>query len=147
VPSYLDLPATLASSGPRFTVPSPLLKALSVALRTYSTPEKARARYDHYAGLGRYARQRLRDMGVPPLVEGEYASPVITSFYPPDDESSFDFVNRCQSWGFLIGGQSGYLMEQRLVQVANMGAICKDDLERFFDSMERWLKRRGAVSV
>lgn len=147
VPSYLDLPATLASSGPRFTVPSPLLKALSVALRTYATPEKARARYDHYAALGRYARQRLRDMGVPPLVEGEYASPVITSFYPPDDESSFDFVNRCQSWGFLIGGQSGYLMEQRLVQVANMGAICKGDLERFFDSMERWLKRRGAVAV
>ena len=43
VPSYLDLPATLASSGPRFTVPSPLLKALSVALRAYSTPEKAQA--------------------------------------------------------------------------------------------------------
>ena len=63
-------------------------------------------------------------------------------FYPPGDESSFDFVNRCQSWGFLIGGQSGYLMEQRLVQVANMGTICQADLERLFNSMERWLKRR-----
>ena len=81
-------------------------------------------------------------MGIPPLVEGSLASPVITSFYPPGDESSFDFVNRCQSWGFLIGGQSGYLMEQRLVQIANMGTICKADLERLFDSMEKWMKRR-----
>ena len=143
IPSYLDIPATLASVGPRFTVPSPLMKALSVALGEYSTPEKSQSRFDHYAGLGRYTRERLREIGLSPLVGDEdVASPVITSFYPPGDESSYDFVNRCQTWGFLIGGQSGYLMEQRLVQIANMGSICRDDLERLFEQMDRWLRRQ-----
>src|SRR5262249_11056976 len=58
VPAYLDLPATLASVGPRFTVPSPLMAALSTALKVYSTAEKAQARYDHYSDLGRFVRDR-----------------------------------------------------------------------------------------
>jgi len=143
IPSYLDIPATLASVGPRFTVPSSLMKALSVALKVYDTPKKAQVRFDHYAQLGRYVRQRLRDVGLPPLVSDErVASPVITSFYPPGDESSYDFVNRCQTWGFLIGGQSGYLMEQRLVQIATMGTIGREHLDRLFEQMERWLWRQ-----
>jgi aspartate aminotransferase-like enzyme len=143
VPGYLDLPATLASVGPRFTVPSSLMNALCVALKVYSTPERARARYDHYANLGRFVRDRLREIGLPPLADESVASPVITSFYPPGDESSFDFVNRCQEWGFLIGGQSGYLMEQRLVQIANMGTIRRSDLEDLFEHMERYMHCRG----
>src|SRR5207237_10846444 len=35
IANYFDLPATLACSGPRFTVPSPLMKALAVGLRVY----------------------------------------------------------------------------------------------------------------
>lgn len=143
IPAYLDIPATLASVGPRYTIPSPLIKALSVALKVYATPEEAQARYDHYAELGRYARERLRDIGLPPLADESAASPVITSFYPPGDEGSYDFVDRCQTWGFLIGGQSGYLAEQRLVQIANMGTISQKDLKRLFDQLQRWMRRRG----
>jgi aspartate aminotransferase-like enzyme len=144
IPSYLDIPATLANSGPRFTVPSPLLQALAVALEVYSTPAKAQARFDHYADLGRFVRTRLRDIGLPPLAEESYASPVITSFYPPGEESAPNFVGRCESWGFLIGGQSGYLAEQRLVQIANMGAISQDDLDRLFLRLEVWRARSKA---
>jgi aspartate aminotransferase-like enzyme len=146
IPSYLDIPAALACVGPRYTVPSPLMKALAVALQAYETPTKAQARLDQYAEMGRFVRTRLREIGLPPLVDDEaVASPVITSFYPPGDESSYDFVARCQTWGFLIGGQSGYLMEQRLVQIANMGNICRADLERLFDHLERWLSRQPSL--
>jgi aspartate aminotransferase-like enzyme len=142
VPSYFDLPASLASAGPRFTVPSPLLVALETAMHVYDTPDKTHARYDHYAELGRYVRDRLRKIGLPPLADESVASPVITSFYPPDEESSNDFVDRCQTWGFLIGGQSGYLAEQRLVQIANMGTICRADLDRLFERLEHWMTQR-----
>jgi aspartate aminotransferase-like enzyme len=141
IPAYLDIPATLANSGPRFTVPSPLLKALAVALEVYSTPARAQARFDHYAELGRHVRTRLRDIGLPPLADESYSSPVITSFYPPGEESASDFVTRCETWGFLIGGQSGYLAEQRLVQIANMGAISQEELDRLFVRLEVWLAR------
>ncbi len=143
LPSYLDMPATLECVGPRFTVSSSLLKPLAVALRVYSTPEKTQARFDHYAGLGRFVRERLRGMGLSPLAPETVASPVITSFYPPGTESATDFVTRCEAWGYSIGGQSGYLHEQRVVQIANMGAISRDDLEGFFEPLEDWLSRQG----
>jgi aspartate aminotransferase-like enzyme len=146
LPSYLDLPATLESVGPRFTVTSSLLKPLAVAMRIYSTPEKTQARFDHYAELGSFVRQRLRGMGLPPLAAEAVASPVITSFYPPGTETATDFVNRCETWGYSIGGQSGYLHEQRVVQIANMGAISRDDLEGLFEPLENWLSHQQTVS-
>lgn len=142
VPTYLDIPASFGMTGPRFTVPSPLLKALDVAMRVYSTPEKAKSRFDHYAGLGQYVRGRLREIGLPPLADEAVSSPVITSFYPPGDESSNDFVTRCQTWGYHIGGQSGYLADKRVVQIANMGSISRSDLEQLFERMEHWMSRR-----
>jgi aspartate aminotransferase-like enzyme len=142
IPSYLDLPATLDSVGPRFTVSSSFLKPLAVAMRVYSTPEKIQARFDHYTALGRFVRERLRRMGLPPLAPESVASPVITSFYPPGSESATEFVNRCETWGYQIGGQSGYLHEQRVVQIANMGAISRDDLEGLFEPLENWLSHQ-----
>jgi aspartate aminotransferase-like enzyme len=144
IPSYLDIAATLATKGPRFTISSPFLRALSVALESYSTPEKAQARFEHYGELGCFVRSRLRDMGLPPMADESCASPVITSFYPPDQESAVDFVNRCANWGFLIGGQSGYLAEQRLVQIATMGTVTMQDADRLFLRLELWLARRNA---
>jgi aspartate aminotransferase-like enzyme len=143
IPAYLDIPATLESIGPRYTVPSGLLGALSVALKVYATLEKTAARYEQYAALGRFVRERLRAVGLPPMANESFASPVITSFYPPEGESSVDFVNRCETWGFLIGGQSGYLLEQGVVQIANMGVIVRDELERLFDRLQSWTERRG----
>lgn len=143
IPSYYDLPVTLSTVGPRYTVPSPLLRALAVALEVYSTPEKAKARFEHYAALGRFVRKRLTEIGLPPMAPENCASPVITSFYPPGQESSCDFVSRCLTWAYLIGGQSGYLADQRVVQIANMGAIRQEDLEGLFHNLERWLQRRG----
>src|SRR5262245_62120054 len=96
IPAYLDIPATLESIGPRYTVPSGLLGALSVALKVYATPEKTAARYEQYAAMGRFVRERLRAVGLPPMADESFASPVITSFYPPEAESSVDFVNRCE---------------------------------------------------
>jgi aspartate aminotransferase-like enzyme len=142
IPSYYDLLTTLGIVGPRYTMPSSLLRAVAVALQVYVTPGKAKARFDHYAALGRYVRQRLSEIGLPPLAPEECASPVITSFYPPGRETSNEFVSRCLTWGFLIGGQSGYLAEERIVQIANMGSIKHEELEQLFENLERWLRHR-----
>ena len=144
IPAYIDVPAILSSIGPRYTVPSSLMRALDAAMQVYSTPEKTQARYDHYAALGLFVRDRLRSIGLPPMAPEDVASPVITSFYPPGRESATEFVSRCETWGFLIGGQSGCLAEQRVVQIANMGAISRDDLERLFSRLETWMARRAS---
>jgi aspartate aminotransferase-like enzyme len=147
VPSYLDLPAALASAGPRYTFPSPTLLALEAALAEYSTAEKARARHEHYAALGAYIRQQLRRLGLEPLAADTCAAPVVTTFAPPNGETSEAFVARCQFWGFEIGGQSGYLAERRLVQIATMGAVTREPCAPLFDYLTDALVRRPTLAT
>jgi aspartate aminotransferase-like enzyme len=92
-----------------------------------------------------YVRRRLRELGLPPLAEEEVAAPVVTTFLPPGSDSTQDFVARCRSWGFAIGGQSGYLAERRYVQVATMGAVSRRDFIPFFDHLGRWLTRHAVL--
>ena len=137
VPSYLDLPATLACEGPRFTFPSAPLFALAVALTEYETAARAAARYESYAAVGRCVRQQLRLLGLVPLARECDACPVLTTFAPWEDWSSQAFVDVCRHAGFLIGGQSTYLTERRLVQIATMGSITREDCEPLFEHLAR----------
>lgn len=146
VPSYLDLPAALATRGPRYTFPSPTLQALDAALEKYATAESAQATYARYFALGRHLREQLRHLGLGPLAQEIWASPVVATFAPPGDECSEDFVRRCRSWGYEIGGQSGYLAERRLVQIAVMGAVEEAALAPLFERLAGWLARTPAMA-
>lgn len=141
LPSYLDLPASLASSGPRFTFPSPLLAALDAALGRYADGQAAR-RYADYAALGRWVRERLRELGLAPCADEAHASPVITTFAPPAGQSAEQFVDICRGWNFQVGGQSSYLADRRLVQLATMGAVTQEDCAPLFDHLADWLTRQ-----
>ncbi len=147
IPSYLDIPAVLANEGPRFTFPSPTLGALDAALAEYTTVEKADARYERYTDMGCYVRRQLRLLGLEPLAAEDCACPVVTTFAPPGEESSEAFVSRCRSWGFGIGGQSRYLAERRLVQIATMGAISREDFAPLFDQLGSWLTKVSPLAV
>jgi aspartate aminotransferase-like enzyme len=147
VPSCLDLAAALATEGPRYTFPSPLLRAVDAALASYGTPEGATARYRHYRELGRYVRERLRGLGIEPLADEEHACPVITTVAPPALEPAEAFVRRCQDAGFAVGGQSGYLAERRLVQIATMGAVTREDCTALFQHLERSLAPCSTLTV
>ena len=63
------------------------------------------------------------------------ANPSIVTFAPPDGISSADFVEQCRVWGYQIAGQSGYLAERRLVQIAVMGAVTASDVEPLLDRL------------
>jgi aspartate aminotransferase-like enzyme len=139
VPSYFDISAALASDGPCYTFPSPTLLALEAALREYATPERAEGSYIRYRELGAWVRAQLRKIGLMPLAGEHCSSPVVTTFAPPGDESSQDFVDRCRTWGFAIGGESAYLARRRFVQIANMGAVRQDMFAALFDHLECWL--------
>jgi aspartate aminotransferase-like enzyme len=147
VPSYLDVPAILASEGPRYTFPSATVRALDAALDAYRAPEQAQMQYERYAALGAYVRMRLRQLELPPLASGSYACPVITTFAPPRQESAPEFVARCRSWGFVIGGQSQYLAERHLVQIATMGAVTREDCAPLFDHLTELLGRKPATEM
>ena len=137
VPTCLDLAAAMTHAGPRFTFPSPPLHALVAALNEYATPAQTRLRFESYTALGRYVRDELRRLGLPPLADECHASSTIATFSAPNGWDSDSFVELCRRAGFLIGGQSTYLSERRLVQIATMGAIRKQDCEAFFQYLDR----------
>jgi aspartate aminotransferase-like enzyme len=147
VPSYFDISAALASAGPCYTFPSPTLLALEAALREYATLDQAEASYARYHELGIWVREQLRKLGLTPLARDDSASPVVTTFAPPGEESSQAFVDRCRAWGFAIGGESAYLAQRRLVQIANMGAVRQDMFAALFDHLESWLAKAAGVLV
>jgi aspartate aminotransferase-like enzyme len=120
---------------------------LDAALSGYATPEKAHARYDHYAALGVYVRGQLRRLGLEPLAAENCASPVVTTFAPPEGETAEAFVARCHFWGYALGGQSGYLAERRLVQIATMGAVTRDLCAPLFSHLENAFTARPALTT
>lgn len=139
VPSYLDLPTALKTEGPRYTFPSSTLCALEAALELYADAEKAQKQYQHYKELGGYIRRQLERLNIKPLTDDRCASPVVTTFAPPGEEKSEDFVGRCRAWGFAIGGQSGYLAERRLVQIATMGDLQHAQCAPLFSAIRNWM--------
>lgn len=145
VPSYFDIIAALDSEGPCYTFPSPTLLALEAALNEYATPERCQATYDRYQELGVYVRQQLRRLDLEPLAREECACPVVTTFSTPGEETSLSFVARCRSWGYAIGGESAYLEQRRLVQIATMGAVSLDQFSGLFDHLESYLSKKGLL--
>ena len=66
---------------PTLTTPGQM-RALETALEEYATPAKARARYEHYVGLGLHVRRELRTLGLEPLAREEWSCPVVTTVWP-----------------------------------------------------------------
>jgi aspartate aminotransferase-like enzyme len=121
VPTYLDVAAAIRAEGPCFTFPSPLVLALEEALKGERD----------YGRLGCLVRDRLRTMGVQPMVDEMRAAPIVTTFAPPRER----FIDHCRELGYQIGGESGYLAERGLVQIANMGAVSAGQIEGLFDQL------------
>lgn len=137
VPTSLDLAAAMLHAGPRFTFPSAPLHAMAAVLNEYAA--QPRLRFESYTALGRYVRDELHRLGLPPLADERHASSTIATFSAPNGWDSNSFVELCRCAGFLIGGQSTYLSERRLVQIATMGAIRQQECEAFFQYLDRLL--------
>lgn len=129
IPSYLDVASTLKTVGPRFTVPSPLIRALEMAMAPLSTPAARKARFAEIRTLGNRIRNAVIEAGLKPLAAEEISSPALVTFAPPQGVNSAEFVQLCRDWGYQIAGQSGYLAERGLVQIAVMGHMTEDQIE------------------
>jgi aspartate aminotransferase-like enzyme len=135
VPTYLDLTAAHAHTGPRFTLPSGPLFALQAALLPYADDAGRRRRYARYRALGRLVRAGLAASGARPLVDGERACPVITTFVPPAGVRPGTLLDRAREAGFALGGGSDYLRERGWLQVATMGDVREADCGRLLGSL------------
>jgi len=148
VSQYLDLATAMETTGPRFTISSNVLDGCAAALRMwYDTPCKRAKKYENHTALGSYVRRRLKSLGFTPMVDGERAAPIISSFTPPQGISSRHFCELCESWGFEISGLSGYLLDRGIVQIATMGAVTRRDCARLFAKLRTWMAQMRGENV
>ena len=122
-PATFDVRSAVLCSGPRFTVPSPLLFALDAALGRLDLPG--------HKGKGTLVRTGLRSLGITPLADEQHAAPCVTTFTPPDAQ----FLDRCRALGFEPGCGGSYLRGRGWAQIATMGNIQTADLQRLFTGL------------
>lgn len=140
LPATFDVMEAAKAAGPVTTVSSPLVTAAHEALRLrFDGCAAVEARIRQGEQLGRWTRERLREVGLMPLVREEHAAPIVTTFALP----SANFARRCARAGFRIAHESDYLQRRGWGQIATMGDVDQRRLEPLFS----WIAGEGVRDV
>ena len=143
LPRYLDLGYYAEKDGIPFTHSSNLIAALDVALRRFDTNEP----FEHMAALSRWLRPRLREMGLPILVDGRWATPAIVTIPLAREVSATAIGDSLQQHGMLVSYQSEYLASRNWLQIGLMGHCATEHLSRLLDVMGRVLPAEFGVKT
>jgi aspartate aminotransferase-like enzyme len=131
LPRYLDLGYAADKDGIPFTHSSNLVAALDVALQRFVTNEP----FQHMAALSAWLRPRLRELGLPMLVDNRWATPAIVTIPLPPDLSAIAIGDALQQYGLLVSYQSEYLVSRNWLQIGLMGHCTIEHLERLLDAL------------
>jgi aspartate aminotransferase-like enzyme len=135
LPRYLDLGYYAEKDGIPFTHSSNLIAALDIALRRFDSNEP----FECMADLSRWLRPRLRELGLPILVDGRDATPAIVTIPLPRGTSAMAIGDTLQQHGLLVSYQSEYLASRNWLQIGLMGHCTIDYLDRLLGVMGRLL--------
>lgn len=123
----------------RFTSPTHVVGAFYEALKEMQQLGGIKARHEHYLTLNTYLRAEMKKLGFKAYVEAAVQSPIITSFYYPHAEFSFDsFYEAVKRQGFIL--YPGKLTNVDTFRIGNIGDIKMDDMERLIDIVKAYLE-------
>jgi len=114
----------------RYTSPTHVVRAFYEALRELLEEGGVAARYERYAKSQSTLVEGMRAIGFRTLLPDELQSPIITSFYFPED-SSFkfeDFYKQLKSRGFVI--YPGKISHAETFRIGNIGEVRDEDVRR-----------------
>jgi aspartate aminotransferase-like enzyme/predicted N-acetyltransferase YhbS len=139
LPRYLDLGYYADKEGIPFTHSSNLVAALATALGRFNTDEP----FEQVAALSRWLRPRLRELGLPILVDDEHATPAVVTIPLPPSRNATTLGDRLQRHGLLVAYQSEYLERRNWFQIGLMGHCSEVHLERLVIALSRILTSGG----
>lgn len=119
----------------RFTPPTHVVAAFLQALKEHAAEGGVEGRY------ARYARNRdrmvagMRDLGFKTLLEDQWLSPIITTFFSPDDENfAFkDFYNRLKARNFII--YPGKLTQAESFRLGHIGQLYDEQVDQLLEAV------------
>jgi aspartate aminotransferase-like enzyme/GNAT superfamily N-acetyltransferase len=139
LPRYLDLGYYAEKDGIPFTHSSNLVAALDAALARFSTDEP----FERITALSRWLRPRLRELGLPILVDGADASPAVVTIPLPASRDAAALGDRLQRHGLVVAYQSEYLERRNWIQIGLMGHCIEAHLERLVMVLGRTLATKN----
>ena len=133
LPRYLDLGYYADKEGIPFTHSSNLVAALAAALARFNTDEP----FERVAALSSWLRPKLRELGLPILVDDGHATPAVVTVPLPPSRSATLLGDRLQRHGLLVAYQSEYLERRNWFQIGLMGHCTEAHLERLVSALAR----------
>jgi aspartate aminotransferase-like enzyme len=133
LPRYLDLGLYVREDGVPFTHSSNLVRALRVAVERLDWLR----RYAELASLGVWMRARLAASGAALVGRGGVAAPHVVTIALPPHADAGRVARSLEARGFLISHASGYLRARNWIQLAVMGEVTRDDLQRVLRELRR----------
>lgn len=120
----------------RFTSPTHTVHAFYQALIELEEEGGVSIRSKRYKENQRSLVQGMRDLGFSTLLDDEKQSPIITSFYFPDDEKfTFqEFYNRLKEKGFVI--YPGKVTDAETFRIGNIGDVHPDDIQKLLSAVK-----------
>jgi 2-aminoethylphosphonate-pyruvate transaminase len=95
-------------------------------------------RIQRYRKAAARIRQRMKELGVTPLLPPDRQSNTITCFYLPAGLTYQTLHDRLKEHGYVIYAGQGQL-EHKVFRVANMGALSTEDIEGFLAAFQKVL--------
>lgn len=123
----------------RFTPPTHVVAAFLQALKEHEAEGGVEGRYARYARNRDLMVAGMRHLGFKTLLEDQWLSPVITTFFSPEDEN-FDFTtfyNRLKAHNFII--YPGKLTEAESFRLGHIGQLYDEQVEQLLEAVSKVL--------
>jgi len=131
----------------RFTPPTHTVVAFLEALRLHEAEGGVEGRLSRYAGNRDILVAGMRKMGFETLLEDEWLSPIITTFFSPNDPNFdfFRFYNEIKSRGFII--YPGKLTVADSFRIGCIGALDADVMRGVLTAVKESCESMGVVNL
>lgn len=121
----------------RFTSPTHTVRAFYQALLELENEGGIAARYQRYQTNQQKLVKGMRALGFTPLLPDSLHSPIITSFYSPEqaDYQFGEFYQRLKQQGFVI--YPGKVSNADCFRIGNIGEVYPHDIDRLLSAMQQ----------
>ncbi|MCL1894091.1 MAG: 2-aminoethylphosphonate--pyruvate transaminase [Holophagaceae bacterium] len=123
----------------RYTSPTHVVKAFCQALKELELEGGVEARFKRYAENQKILAEGMKNLKFMPLLESHLQSPIITSFYYPENcnFTFFEFYNFIKNKGYVI--YPGKISKAETFRIGNIGNVNRNDILGLLASIEAFL--------
>lgn len=128
----------------RYTSPTHVVLAFLQALKELEDEGGISKRQSRYTKNNRMLIENMEKLGVKPYIEQKYQSPIITTFFYPEDRafSFHEMYEYIKERGYAI--YPGKVTSADTFRIGNIGEIYEEDIQKLSEIMEEYL---GGQSV